>query len=127
MHSGCPSRGKLSNRIVLLRDNARPHVAKKTLELLEKFRWEVLQHPPCSPYIPPCHYHILGPLKKSLKAQSLLSHDTCDKEVQDTVKNWIRQQPRSFNTAVIHSLPKRWDPCINSMAIIYSCTVSHEL
>ncbi|GBO33629.1 hypothetical protein AVEN_98611-1 [Araneus ventricosus] len=42
-------RGKLSNGIVLLQDNARPHVAKNTLELLEKFRWEVLQHPPLQP------------------------------------------------------------------------------
>ncbi|GBN97011.1 hypothetical protein AVEN_178452-1 [Araneus ventricosus] len=50
-------RDKLSNGIVHLQDNARPHVAKKTLELLEKFRWEVLQHPPCSPDISPCDSH----------------------------------------------------------------------
>ncbi|GBM84636.1 hypothetical protein AVEN_135627-1 [Araneus ventricosus] len=32
----------------------------------------------------------------------------CDKEVQDTVENWIRQQPSSFYIEAIHSLPTRW-------------------
>ncbi|GBO26065.1 hypothetical protein AVEN_258180-1 [Araneus ventricosus] len=54
----------LSNRLVLLQDNSGPHVAKKTLEFLEKFRWEVLQHPPYSLDISPCDSHIFGPLKK---------------------------------------------------------------
>ncbi|GBN19776.1 hypothetical protein AVEN_48037-1 [Araneus ventricosus] len=26
---------------------------------------------------------------------------------------WIRQQPSTFYTEAIHSLPMRWDPCIN--------------
>ncbi|GBO04900.1 hypothetical protein AVEN_187381-1, partial [Araneus ventricosus] len=38
----------------------------------------------------------------------------CDKELQDTVENWIRQQPRTFYTEAIHSLPTRWDQCINA-------------
>ncbi|GBN40348.1 hypothetical protein AVEN_84053-1 [Araneus ventricosus] len=74
MNSGCPNRSKPSYGIVLLQDNARPHVAKKTLQLLEKFRWEVLQHPPYNTDIPPCDSHILGPLKKGQRF-------TCDKDV----------------------------------------------
>ncbi|GBM04597.1 hypothetical protein AVEN_93994-1 [Araneus ventricosus] len=77
----------LSKGLVLLQDNSRPHVAKKTLEILEIFRWEVLQHPSYSPDISPCDSHIFDPLKKYLKGQRF----TCDKEVKDTVENWIRQ------------------------------------
>ncbi|GBN17189.1 hypothetical protein AVEN_222385-1 [Araneus ventricosus] len=57
-------RGRISNGIVLLQDNARPPVAKKTLKLLETFRWEILQHPPYSPDFSPCDSHIFGLLKK---------------------------------------------------------------
>ena len=35
-------RGMLSSGIVLLRDNARPHTAARTAQLLQHFRWEAL-------------------------------------------------------------------------------------
>ncbi|GBM16881.1 hypothetical protein AVEN_99770-1 [Araneus ventricosus] len=103
MHSACPSRDKLSNGIVLVKEKSWPREAKKTFELLEKFRWEILQHPSYNPDIAPCDSQIFGPLKKSLKGQMF----TCDKEGQETVENWIHQEPRSFYTEAIHSLPMR--------------------
>ena len=42
-------RGMLSSGIVLLHDNARPHTAARTAQLLQQFRWEVFAHPPYSP------------------------------------------------------------------------------
>ena len=32
-------------------------------------KWEVLQHPPYSPDLSPCDYHVFGTLKKSLKGR----------------------------------------------------------
>ena len=46
-------------RCAFHQDNARPHAAKKTLELIEYFRWEVVPHPPYSPYLVPSDYHLL--------------------------------------------------------------------
>ena len=41
------------DKVILLHDNARPHVAKK---YLETFKWDVLPHPPYSPDIAPSDY-----------------------------------------------------------------------
>lgn len=41
--------GKLTNSVILLHDNARPHVAGVVKTQLAKFKWETLQHPPYSP------------------------------------------------------------------------------
>ena len=57
-------RGMLSKGVLLLQDNARPHVAKVCKDLLQHFRWEVLHHPPYSPNLSPCDFHVFGPLKK---------------------------------------------------------------
>ncbi|GBO32761.1 hypothetical protein AVEN_133640-1 [Araneus ventricosus] len=38
-------RGMLTERILLLHDNARPHTAAQTRALLDSFGWEVLDHP----------------------------------------------------------------------------------
>ena len=41
--------GMLSDGIILLHDNARPHTANLVRDKLQRFGWETLQHPP---YIP---------------------------------------------------------------------------
>jgi len=46
-------RGMLSKVVLLLEDNARPHVAKVRKDLLQHFQWEVLHHPPYSPELSP--------------------------------------------------------------------------
>jgi hypothetical protein len=38
----------LSRGLCLLHDNARPHSAHVTTALLEKFKWDMLDHPPYS-------------------------------------------------------------------------------
>ncbi|GBL88937.1 hypothetical protein AVEN_159026-1 [Araneus ventricosus] len=42
-------RGMLTERILLLHDNARPHTAAQTRALLDSFGWEVLDPPPTDP------------------------------------------------------------------------------
>ena len=55
--------GKLNHGVILLHDNERPHTANTITTLLQKFKWEVLSHPPYSPNLSPCDYAIFGPLK----------------------------------------------------------------
>ena len=59
--SGSDTRG-----VILFHDNARPHTTNTIIALLQKFKWEVLGHPPYSPDLSPCNYVIFGPLKKVL-------------------------------------------------------------
>jgi hypothetical protein len=40
--------GKLARRLLLHRDNARPHTAREILERIQELHWERLEHPPYS-------------------------------------------------------------------------------
>ena len=46
-------RGQLSKCIVLLHDDARPHTAAHTVEILRKLKFEALAHPRYSPDVAP--------------------------------------------------------------------------
>ncbi|GBN30167.1 Mariner Mos1 transposase [Araneus ventricosus] len=58
--------GLLSKGVLLLHDNARPHTASVTRDLKQRFRWNVLEHPPYNPDLAPSDFHLFGPLKKYL-------------------------------------------------------------
>jgi len=60
------SRGMLSRGVCLLHDNARPHSAHVTTGLLEKFKWDILDHPPYSPDLAPGDFHLFLHPKKHL-------------------------------------------------------------
>ncbi|GBM97234.1 hypothetical protein AVEN_180111-1 [Araneus ventricosus] len=40
----CKRPRMLSNGVIFLHNNARPHIARKTQELLQNFRWEIWSH-----------------------------------------------------------------------------------
>jgi len=44
MHANKPD--LLENGVLILHDNARPHIGKVVRELLERYNWEVLPHTP---------------------------------------------------------------------------------
>ncbi|KAG5327510.1 MOS1T transposase, partial [Pseudoatta argentina] len=46
------------DKVILLHDNARPHVGKPVKTYLETLKWEVLPHPPYSPDIAPSDFHL---------------------------------------------------------------------
>ncbi|KAG5318869.1 MOS1T transposase, partial [Pseudoatta argentina] len=46
------------DKVILLHDNARPHVAKPVKTYLETLKWEVLPHPLYSPDIAPSDFHL---------------------------------------------------------------------
>jgi len=50
-----------SGYVKLSHDNETPHSAGKTKDWLEKYKWEVLQHPPHSPDLLPPDFCLFGP------------------------------------------------------------------
>ena len=49
--------------VLLLHDNAQPYVSHKTTDQIRKFGQTTLKHPPYSPELAPCDYHLFGKLK----------------------------------------------------------------
>jgi len=101
--------GLLSRGVVLLHDNATPHTSAKTLEWLQKYNWEILQHPAYSPDLAPSDYHLFGPLKRELSGHNF----TRDNELQNAVQQFFAQHDRSFYEGGIMALIDRWDKCLN--------------
>jgi len=104
-------KGLLTQGVILLRDNARPHTARLTLETVEQLGLDVLPHPPYSPDLAPSDYQLFGPMKKMLGRQKFAS----DTEVQSVVSQWLRQQPALFFALGIQKLVDRYDKCLNEL------------
>jgi hypothetical protein len=68
----------------MLYDNARPHTAASTQDLIATFGWEQFDHPPYSPDLVPSDFHVLLHLKTFLGDRWF--HD--DNEVKETVNTW---------------------------------------
>lgn len=61
-------RDQAIREIILLHDNAKPYTAAVTQQL-QKIVWTPLEHPPYSPDLSPCDFHVFGPLKEALESQ----------------------------------------------------------
>ncbi|UYV63656.1 hypothetical protein LAZ67_2005198 [Cordylochernes scorpioides] len=103
-------RGKLSEGVLFLHDNARPHTSCKTVSTIIKLGFEVLEHPAYSPDLAPSDYLFFGLLKKELKGKRFDS----DEDVQKVVQNFFHTLPKSAYKEGIYKLPERWRRCIES-------------
>jgi len=74
-------RDMFSRGVCLLHDNARPHSAHLTTALLEKFKWDILGHPPYSLDLEPSDFHLFLHLKKHLAGKKLDDDDEVQEEV----------------------------------------------
>jgi histone-lysine N-methyltransferase SETMAR len=102
-------RKRAQTSVSFLQDNARPHVAARTVETIQKLKWNVLPYPPYSPDLAPSDYHLLGPLKQHLGGKRFLNEEV----VQD-VQEWPHGQPKYeyLFLSGIRKLPDRWRKCI---------------
>jgi hypothetical protein len=101
---------KTTHGVVLLHDNARPHTAAKTQDLIKTFGWEQIDHPSYSPDLAPSDFHVFLHLKKFLGGRRLLE----DGDVKEAVNTWFSSQAASFYDAGIQKLVPRYDKCLNN-------------
>jgi len=85
--------------------NAWPHASGAVSEILEKYGWQVLPHPPYGPDMSPPAFDLFPKLKKPLRGKRFRSL----KEVSNEVTRAIR---RINILAGIQDLPKRWTAVI---------------
>ncbi|XP_042904384.1 histone-lysine N-methyltransferase SETMAR-like [Parasteatoda tepidariorum] len=107
--------GLITEGVVLLHDNARPHVSRVTHMERAKFEWETLNHPPYSPDMSPCYFHVFGPLKKHLKGKRFNS----DGVLKDAVKDWVSSRPQEFWEQGILWPVHQWDRCAQAYGVYF--------
>ncbi|GBL96459.1 Histone-lysine N-methyltransferase SETMAR [Araneus ventricosus] len=104
-------RGMLTEGILLLHDNARPHTAAQTRALLDSFGWEVLDPPPYSPDLATSDFHLFRHLKHHLGG----NHYNDDEDVETAVTSWLLEQATSFYEEGIQNLVVKYDKCLNKL------------
>jgi len=100
-------RGKLISKVLCFHDNARPHKANSTRELLDHSGWEVFDHPPYSPDLAPSDYHLFPNMKTWLAKQRFDD----DAELQAGVNECLKSQATTFYDDRINKLVHRYDKC----------------
>ncbi|GBP51064.1 Mariner Mos1 transposase [Eumeta japonica] len=79
-------------KVILLHDNARPHVAKPVKTYLKMLQWEVLPHPPYSPDIAPSDFHLFCSMAHGIADQCFRSYE----EAKKWVNSWIASKDMTF-------------------------------
>ncbi|KAJ4438667.1 hypothetical protein ANN_14614 [Periplaneta americana] len=67
---------------------------EKTTDQIRKLRWTTLKHPPYSPDLVPCDYHLFGKLKESLRGTRFE-----DDSLVHAAKEWLRRVGPDFSRA----------------------------
>ena len=97
-------------KVILLHDNARPHVAKPVKTYLETLKWNVLPHPPYSPDIAPSDYYLFRSMAHGLADQQFRSYE----DIKKWLHSWIASRDEHFYRNGIRALPERWEKIIAS-------------
>lgn len=89
-------------------DNARPHVSRETMDFFKKRKVPLLGHPPYSPDLAPCDFHLFPELKKKLAGTHFLS----DFELQQVCQGYLIQMSKNGYFSIFENWLKRCKLCI---------------
>lgn len=102
--------GRRRRPVILLQDNARPYVARRTQAKLRTMGWEWLEHPPYSPDLSPSDYHLFKSLEHHLRNQRFASTQA----VRTSLIEFFQSKNSAFWSRGIDLLPEKWQKCIDS-------------
>lgn len=102
-------RGK-QEKVFLLHDNAKPHVAKRTCQKIKDLRWTILPHPPYSPDLSPTDYHLFRSLSHFLKDR----HYDDEDHLKNDLQNFFTSRSPEFYCNGIMKLPDKWQEVVDA-------------
>jgi histone-lysine N-methyltransferase SETMAR len=71
--------------VLLLHDNARPHIARMTYQKLLEIKFETLPHPPYSPDLSPTDFHLFKHLDHFLQQKKFSTRAAIEDVVQEFI------------------------------------------
>ncbi|KAL1460741.1 hypothetical protein WDU94_012693 [Cyamophila willieti] len=101
-----PHLGK--KKVLFHQDNAPVHTSTTSMAKLHELRWELLPHPPYSPDLAPCDYHLFPNLKKWLGGKKFASNT----DLIEAVNGYFEGLDQSSYAAGINRLEHRSTKCI---------------
>jgi len=101
-------RGKVTEGILFLHDNAPAHRALATQKKLAYLGFQFLDHSPYSPDLAPSDYHLFPGLKKQLIGR----HFSSNVEVIVAAETWLDRQPSEFFLGGLQKIEQQAKKCI---------------
>lgn len=95
-------------KVLFHHDNAPAHTSMIAMSKIHDLRFELLPHPPYSPDLAPCDYHLFPNLKKWLGGQRFSNNE----EVIAAVDGYFEDLDVSSYVTGIKKLPERWTKCV---------------
>ena len=95
----------------VLHDNAWPHSAAQTQDLITSFTWQQMDHPPFTPDLAPSDFHLFLHLKKFLGSKRFDDDD----DLKDVVQKWLTSQAAAFYEEDIQKLVPCYEKCLNNV------------
>jgi transposase len=96
--------------VILLHDNARPHVAKQTLLKIRDLKLETLLHPDYSPDLSPTDFHFFKHLDHFLSGKYFCDED----QVKKAFDEFIASRSDTFYKDGFDDLVNRWQKCVDA-------------
>ncbi|UYV78600.1 hypothetical protein LAZ67_16002110 [Cordylochernes scorpioides] len=97
-------------QIILLHDNARPHVAQVVKATLQELECEVLQHPPYSPDLVPTNYHLFRFMSNHMRGTTFDDEE----DLKTWLNNFFDTRLGNFWRKGINKIVERWEEVVNN-------------
>lgn len=96
--------------VIILQDNARPHVSSLTMHKLNQLNIEMLPHPPYSPDLSPTDFHFFKHVDYFIRNKTFADQ----RSVENSFQEFLQSTTPDFYKYGINQLISRWEKCVDA-------------